>query len=141
MSICVVATVLCDTGEGCPAESRPTSFVEAARQLAVEEDGFVIVDGRDLCPSCAANHERLVRLRISREDSPAAERYKAEFAHYKVLADSLGFRRAVLELHAPTFEEFGSSPGCTCCYDSEYGADDWPCETYVLARDWTEDAS
>lgn len=73
------------------------------------------------------------RVRVAKR---AAERYKAEFAHYKALADSLGFRRAVLELHAPTFEEFGSSPGCSCCYDSEYGADDWPCETYVLARDF-----
>jgi len=53
MSICVVATVLCDTGEDCPGESRPTSFVAAARRLAVEENGFVVIDGRDLCPACA----------------------------------------------------------------------------------------
>jgi len=78
----------------------------------------------------------IAERRRVRDAKRAAERYKAEFAHYKALGDSLGFRRAVLELHAPTFEEFGSSPGCSCCYDSEYGADDWPCETYVLARDF-----
>jgi len=80
----------------------------------------------------------IAERRRVRDADREAEHYKAEFAHYKALADSLGFRRAVLELHAPTFEGFGSSPGCSCCYDSEYGADDWPCETYVLARDWTE---
>jgi len=79
--------------------------------------------------------EIAARRRV-RDAERAAERYKAEFAHYKALADATGLRRAVLELHAPTFEEFGSSPGCSCCYDSEYGADDWPCETYVLARDF-----
>jgi len=81
--------------------------------------------------------EIAARRRV-RDAEWAAERYKAEFAHYKALADSLGFRRAVLELHAPTFEEFGFKPtcSCSCCSDSEWGPDDWPCETYVLARDF-----
>ncbi len=78
----------------------------------------------------------IVERRRVRDAERAAERYKAEFAHYKALADSLGFRRAVLELHAPTFEEFGFKPSCSCCSDSEWGPDDWPCETYVLARDF-----
>jgi len=84
--------------------------------------------------------EIAARRRV-RDAERAAERYKAEFAHYKALADSRGFRRAVLELHAPTFEEFGFKPSCSCCSDSEWGPDDWPCETYVLARDFPEDAS
>jgi len=80
VSICVVATVLCDTGEECPGESRPTSFVEAARQLAVEEDGFVIVDGRDLCPSCAANHDRIrpsgiVEIQLDVTQNPYSRHY------------------------------------------------------------------
>jgi len=71
-----------------------------------------------------------------RDAELVAERDKAEFAHYKALADSLGLRRAVLELHAPTFTGIGSIPGCSHCEDSEWGSDDWPCETYVLARDF-----
>ncbi len=51
-----------------------------------------------------------------------------------------GLRRAVLELHRPTFERLSSEPGCKCCYDSEWGPVDWPCETYVLARDWAAEA-
>jgi hypothetical protein len=81
--------------------------------------------------------EIAARRRV-RDAERAAGRDKAEFAHYKALADSLGLRRAVLELHAPMFEEFGAKPRCSGCYDSDYGHDDWPCETYVLARDWTE---
>jgi len=82
----------------------------------------------------------VAELLLVREAERAAERYKVEFAHYKALADSLGFRRAVLELHAPTFVEFGAEPRCSCCYNPDYD-DDWPCETYVLARDFPGDAA
>jgi len=61
----------------------------------------------------------VAELLLVREAERAAERYKVEFAHYKALADSLGFRRAVLELHAPTFVEFGAEPRCSCCYNPD----------------------
>jgi len=76
-----------------------------------------------------------------REIKRAAERAEAEAAHTAALAESAGLRRAVLELHAPTFEGFGSTPGCSHCEDSEWGSDGWPCETYVLARDYPEESS
>jgi len=75
------------------------------------------------------------RRRI-RDAKRAAERDKAEAAHCKAFVHTSGLRRAVLELHRPTFAFLGSSPACSSCYDGEYGADDWPCETYVLARDF-----
>jgi len=79
--------------------------------------------------------EIAVRRRV-RDAERAAERDKADAAHCKAFVHASGLRRAVLELHAPTFEYLGSSPACSSCYDGEYGADDWPCETYVLARDF-----
>lgn len=83
----------------------------------------------------------LAERRRVREIKRAAERAEAEAAHVAALADSRGLRRAVLELHAPTFTAIGSNPGCSHCQDSEFGADDWPCETYVLARDFPGDAA
>jgi len=115
-----------------PYEKAKASLDYVRRQYAPEE----YARWNSLTPEQKA--AEIAERRRVRDAERAAERAKAEFAHYKALADSLGFRRAVLELHAPKFEEFGSSPGCSSCYDSEYGADDWPCETYVLARDWTE---
>ena len=82
----------------------------------------------------------VAEILLVREAERAAERYKVEFAHYKALADSLGFRRAVLELHAPTPADahIDATLVCSCCYNPDYD-DDWPCETYVLARDFPED--
>jgi hypothetical protein len=81
----------------------------------------------------------VTELRRVRDVELVVERDKVEAAHSAVLAGATGLRRAILELHAPTFEEFGAKPSCSGCYDSDYGHDDWPCETYVLARDYPED--
>jgi len=77
----------------------------------------------------------VAEILLVREAEQAAERDEVEAAHSAALAGSSGLRRAVLELHAPTFGEFGAKPRCSCCYNPDYD-DDWPCETYVLARDW-----
>ncbi len=79
----------------------------------------------------------IAERRRVRDAERAAERDKVEAAHCAVGAR--GLRRAVLELHRPVFEQLSSRPGCSCCYDSEWGPVDWPCETYVLARGYPED--
>lgn len=70
----------------------------------------------------------------------AAERDKVEAAHSAALAGETGLRRAILELHAPTPADahIGANLRCSCCYNPDYD-DDWPCETYVLARDWIDE--
>ncbi len=86
----------------------------------------------------AAVAEILLVREAERAAERAAEHDEVEAAHSAALTDATGLRRAILELHAPTFGEFGAKPRCSGCYDSDYGHDAWPCETYVLARDWTQ---
>ncbi len=75
-----------------------------------------------------------------RDAERVAERDKVEAAHSAVLAEATGVRRAILELHSPTpaAAHIYATIVCSCCYNPDYD-DDWPCETYVLARDFPED--
>lgn len=61
-------------------------------------------------------------------------------AHVELVAAASGLRRAVLELHGP--ERGTSRILCASCQDDwvEYAAD-FPCVTYVLARDWSEETT
>ena len=63
----------------------------------------------------------VAEISLVREAERAAERDKDEAAHGTVLAGATGLRRAILELHAPTFEEFDAKPRCSGCYDSDTG--------------------
>jgi len=80
----------------------------------------------------------VAELLLVREAERAAERDKAEAVHCAAFVGSSGLRRAILELHRPMFDQLSSRAECSFCYDSDDGADDWPCETYVLARDFPE---
>lgn len=70
--------------------------------------------------------ERWERQRVT-------ELEKTKAAHRTELAGAIGLRRAILELHSPDAEL-----GCPACPDTVYGPGDWPCDTYVLARDWRQ---
>ncbi len=66
-----------------------------------------------------------------------AELDKTKAAHGAALAGATGLRRAILELHSPTQDDLDDWLTCSACPpDTVYGAAEWPCETYVLARDW-----
>lgn len=71
----------------------------------------------------------------------AAERRATEEAHAATLTTATGLRRAILELHAPTWFDHshvggGHCGGCEFEPNYEGEAIDWPCQTYTLARDW-----
>jgi hypothetical protein len=62
-------------------------------------------------------------------------------AHDGHLASSEGLRRAVLELHAPKFsfsDRDHHFPYCEGCDPGTWAEEpsDFPCATYLLARDW-----
>ena len=83
----------------------------------------------------------VTELRRVRDAEQVAERDKFEAAHSAALTAATGLRRAILELHSPTpaAAHIYATIVCSCCYNPDYD-DDWPCETYVLARDFPEDA-
>jgi hypothetical protein len=71
-----------------------------------------------------------------REEREAEQRRQLdEHAHRMVTAT--GLRRAVLELHAPSVEDSYAYPVCRGCDADGYDWEppEWPCSTYVLARD------
>lgn len=56
-------------------------------------------------------------------------------AEHRTLVDSAsGLRRAILESHSP--DEGVRSPRCRDCSGAAYEEVDFPCTTYILARDW-----
>jgi len=79
----------------------------------------------------------VAEILLVREAERAAARDEVEAAHSAALAGATGLRLAILELHSPTPTDahIDATLVCSCCYNPDYD-DDWPCETYVLARDW-----
>jgi hypothetical protein len=61
-------------------------------------------------------------------------------AHDALIAEATGLRRAVLELHGPEREPYGWEPRCHGCESAGWESEqpEFPCSTYVLARDFRE---
>jgi len=57
--------------------------------------------------------------------------------HQAVVGSASGLRRAILELHHPVRDD-PDEPDCKECSD-DYGIP-FPCDTYVLARDWEDES-
>lgn len=76
-----------------------------------------------------------------REEREAEQRRQVE-QHAQLLTSTTGVQRAVLELHGPVDESGYGWPVCQGCDASgyEWEPPEWPCRTYVLARD-VQDAS
>ena len=73
------------------------------------------------------------------EEREAEQRRQLD-QHVHLLASTTGFRRAVLELHGPVEESAYAWPVCQGCDADgyEWEPPEWPCRTYVLARDIAE---
>jgi hypothetical protein len=54
--------------------------------------------------------------------------------HRALVGSASGLRRAILESHSP--DEGVRSPRCRDCSGAAYEEVDFPCTTYILARDW-----
>jgi hypothetical protein len=59
-----------------------------------------------------------------------------EAEHLEIVFPATGLRRAILELHGPS--EMGPYIACAACEGYDGGFLPFPCDTYILARDWGE---
>lgn len=58
-------------------------------------------------------------------------------AHEELVAGAAGLRRSILELHAlQRYDPY--DPNCGICFNSHGYEFNFPCPTYVLARDWSD---
>lgn len=66
-----------------------------------------------------------------------ARQWRELAEHHHRMVFATGLRRAVLELHAPSVEDAYAYPVCRGCDADGYDCEppEWPCRTYVLARD------
>lgn len=106
----------------------------ASAQTDMRWDGHVasFCSGRTRASDAVRAEQEAQRVRVE-----TAFRNSLEVvAHVQLVAAATGLRRAVLELHGP--ERGTSRTFCASCQaDWEDYAADFPCPTYILARDWS----
>lgn len=59
-------------------------------------------------------------------------------AHDDLVSRSAGLRRALFEMHCPK-GDFPYDPDCEECPEGRHADQPFPCPTYVLARDWSDE--
>jgi hypothetical protein len=105
-----------------PEETRLLHWLMAEREWRVEEAQKALW--------AAEKAQRQAELDIKRlhNDGIVA-------AHEAAVEAASGLRRAIFELHRPVRDD-PYEPNCKECSD-DYGIS-FPCDTYVLARDWQD---
>jgi hypothetical protein len=64
----------------------------------------------------------------------------AVFAEHKATVDwATGLRLAILDLHGPRRDDL-EPPSCGVCFNSHGYEVQFPCPTYILARDWEDES-